>query len=125
MAKQEYPTEFETYWKAHEAALIEAAPRALREERANSNRMNTAGDWLIYVIPFMVMGRFDNAGLIANEMLNFIISIVLGVLCFGLVTFIKPYVTNKRNIVDIDQDIKDYFFSVYRKEGLCGLEKLA
>lgn len=124
MAEQKYPEEYEAYWKSHEADLIKVAPKVLREERANSNKMNTAGDWLIYIIPFIVMVGFDNAGLIANEMLNFIISIVLGVLCFGLVTFIKPYVTNKRNIVDIDQDIKDYFFSIYRKEGVDGLEKL-
>lgn len=124
MTEQKYPTEFETFWKAHEAALIEVAPHVLREERANSNKMNTAGDWMLYIIPFMVMVGFQNAGLVANEMLSFIISIVLGVLCTGLVTFIKPYITNKRNIVDIDRDIKDYFLCVYQKEGVDGLEKL-
>lgn len=124
MAEQKYPKEFETYWKAHEAALIAVAPRVLREERNNSNKMNTAGDWLVYIIPFMVMVGFQNTKLIGNEMLNFIISIVLGVLCFGLATFIKPYVTNKRNLVDIDADIKDYFFCIYQKDGEKGLDEL-
>lgn len=124
MAEQKYPEEYEAYWKSHEADLIKVAPKVLREERTNSSKMNTAGDWLLFIIPFMVMGGFDNAGLIANEMLNFIISIVLGVLCFGIATFIKPYITNKRNVVDIDKDIKDYFFCVYQKEGVDGLEKL-
>ena len=31
MSKQKYPIEFESYWKAHEAELIQVAPRALRE----------------------------------------------------------------------------------------------
>ena len=124
MSKQKYPIEFESYWKAHEAELIQVAPRALREERNNSSKMNTAGDWTLYIITFIVMVGFLNTKLISNEMFNFIVSIVLGVLCFGIVTYIKPYITNKRNIVDIDNDIEDYFFSIYQKEGVDGLKKL-
>ena len=79
---------------------------------------------MLYIIPFIVMVGFLNTKLISNEMFNFIVSIVLGVLCFGIVTYIKPYITNKRNIVDIDNDIEDYFFSIYQKEGVDGLKKL-
>ena len=46
MAEQKYPEEYETYWKSHEADLIKVAPKVLREERTNSNKMNTAGDLL-------------------------------------------------------------------------------
>ena len=96
-----YTKEFEDYWKTHEAALLRVAPKVLRDERANNGKMNTAGDWLLFIIPIMAM-----------------------VACFVFSVYIKPYVTGKRNIVDIDADIKDYFFAIYQKEGVKGLKEL-
>ena len=50
-----YTKEFEDYWKTHEAALLRVAPKVLRDERANNGKMNTAGDWLLFIIPIMAM----------------------------------------------------------------------
>ncbi len=49
---------------------------------------------------------------------------LIGIACFVFSVYIKPYVTGKRNIVDIDADIKDYFFAIYQKEGVKGLKEL-
>lgn len=122
MAGNIYPHEFETYWKAHEASLIQAAPKVLREERENNGKMNTAGDWLLFVIPIMAMIGFMNTDFIEKELSKFLVALAIGVVCYGVSVYIKPYVTGKRNIVDIDADIKAYFFTVYEKEGIKGLD---
>lgn len=123
MPAKKYPKEFEAYWKAHTQSLIEAAPPTLREERKNNGKMNTTGDWLLFIVPFFVGIGFMNTHLIKAEMLNFVVGLVVVVLCYGLAMMVRPYVTGKRSIADIDADIKDHFLSVYEKEGTAGLEK--
>ena len=119
-----YTREFEDYWKTHEAALLRVAPKVLRDERANNSKMNTAGDWLLFIIPIMAMVGFMNTDFIQKELLRFLVAMLIGIACFVFSVYIKPYVTGKRNIVDIDADIKDYFFAIYQKEGVKGLKEL-
>lgn len=116
--------EFENYWKHHQQALIQRAPQALKKERENTGKMNTAGDWLLFVIPIIAMVCFMNYGLFAKEMVNFLVALVVGVIFFFLSMLLKPYVTGKRNVVDIDEDIKQHFYQIYQKQGLKGLEDL-
>ena len=122
--KKTYTEEFEKYWKDHEQSLIEAAPPVLKEERKNNGKMNTTGDWLLFIVPFFVGIGFMNAHIIKGEMVNFIIGLIVVVVCYGIAMMIRPYITGKRSIVDIDADIKDYFFAVYQKEGTVGLEEI-
>lgn len=124
MSENKYPKEFEEYWKQHELQLINVSPKVLQEERKNSGKMNTAGDWLLFVIPLIAGIGFINTKLIANEMLNLICGMVIVVICFALEMLIRPYVTGKRSVAEIDQDIKDYFFAVYEKDGIKGIESL-
>lgn len=116
--------EFENYWKHHQSELIQRAPQALKEERENTGRMNTAGDWILFVVPIIAMVGFMNYGLFAQEMVNFLVALVIGIVFFFLSMLLKPYVTGKRSVVDIDKDIKRYFYQIYQKEGLKGLENL-
>lgn len=122
--ESKYTKEFEDYWKTHEAALMRVAPKVLREERANNGKMNTAGDWLLFIIPIMAMVGFMNTDFIKGELVRFLVAMLIGIACFVFAVYIKPYVTGKRNIVDIDADIKDYFFAIYQKEGIKGLNNL-
>lgn len=124
MTEKKYPKEFEDYWKAHEQSLIEAAPPVLRDERKNNGKMNTTGDWLLFIVPFFVGIGFMNTHLIKAEIPNFIVGLIVVVLCFGVAMMIRPYITGKRSISDIDADIKGYFFSVYQEKGLDELEKI-
>ena len=50
--------EFEDYWKKHRASLLLAAPKDLQEERNRSEKLNTFGDWLLYLAPIVVMVAF-------------------------------------------------------------------
>lgn len=125
MSETKYPVEFEQYWKTHEQQLINVAPSVLREERKNNGKMNTTGDWLLFIVPFFVGIGFMNTHIIKSEMVNLIIGLIVVVVCFGIAMMIRPYITGKRSIADIDADIKDYFLAVYNEKGLQGLEKLA
>jgi hypothetical protein len=116
--------EFEDYWKRHQSELIQRAPQALKEERTNTGKMNTAGDWLLFAIPVIAMVGFMNYGFFAKEMLNFVVALVIGVVFFFLSMLLKPYVTGKRSVVDIDEDIKRHFYQIYQRQGLKGLENL-
>lgn len=115
--------EFESYWSVHQKRLIERAPAALREERKESGRMNTAGDWILEAFPIVAVVAFMNYGFVGSELLNFLLALVVGVIVFTLINLIKPYVTGKRNIGEIDKDIKAYFYKIYQEQGLNELEK--
>lgn len=101
--------DFETYWTEHKTELIARAPQHLRQERENALKMNTAGDWLLAIVPIIVMVAFLSAGLIHSEILNFAVAALIGCVAYALTIFVKPYVTGKRSLVDIDNDIKAYF----------------
>ncbi len=116
MTENTYPRDFEAYWEKHKADLIGKAPRALKEERENNGKMNTAGDWLLFALPVIVIIGFTNTDFIKNELFRFVVALVIGMACFVVTVYIKPYVTGKRSIVDIDADIKDYFYSVYKEK---------
>lgn len=124
MADKKYPKEFEEYWKKHEQSLLEAAPATLREERKDNGKMNTTGDWLLFIVPFFVGIGFMNTQIIKAEMANFIVSIIVVVICYGLAMMIRPYVTGKRSIADIDADIKEHFYAVFKEKGIDGLEEI-
>lgn len=116
--------EFEDYWKKHRDSLLLAAPQALQEELREAPKLNTAGDWLLYVVPIIVMVAFINAKVIQGEILNFLVAVVLGIAATLVSMWLKPYVTGKRRATDIDADIKAYFYQIYQKQGLAALEAM-
>lgn len=116
--------EFENYWNAHQQLLLPHAPQPLQDERARSGKMNTAGDWLLAALPVVAMVALMEWGVWANEMLNFVTALALGVVVYALTIYVKPMVTGKRSIVDIDEDIKQHFYDIYRREGLKGLRRI-
>ncbi len=122
--KKIYDKQFEAYWKANEQSLIAAAPSVLGEERKNNGKMNTAGDWLLFIIPLVAGIGFMNSNLIESEMVNLIVGLAIVVVCFGIAMMIRPYVTGKRSIADIDAEIKDYFYAIYKDKGTAGLDSL-
>lgn len=114
--------EFEDYWNSHRARLIRRCPASLKDERQNSSKMNTAGDWLLFIVPVVAMILFINHGFIKNEMINLVVTLVIGIIVYVLSDMLKPYVTGKRNVVDIDKDIKRHFYQIYKEKGLKALD---
>lgn len=124
MSEKNYTKEFEQYYLKHEQELINVAPSVLREERKNNGKMNTTGDWLLFIIPFFAGIGFMNTHFIKSEMVNLIVGLIVVVVCFGIAMIIRPYITGKRSITEIDGDIKNFFYVVYEKEGIEGLDKM-
>ena len=116
MTENTYPRDFEIYWESHKADLIRQAPRALKEERENNGKMNTAGDWLLFAFPIIVIVGFTNTDFIKSELLRFVMALAIGLVCFVITVYVKPLVNGKRSIVDIDADIKAYFYGIYKEE---------
>lgn len=122
--REDMEKEFEDYWMKHRGSLLLAAPQTLQEEMRNASKLNTAGDWLLYAVPIIVMVAFINAKIVQGELPNFLIAMALGIAATLLSIWLKPYVTGKRRLSDIDADIKTYFYHIYQKRGLDALEKM-
>lgn len=114
--------EFEDYWKLHSKQLIAKAPPQLAAELKHSQGMNTAGDWLVLLFVIAPGVTFASAGVIPNEILNFVCALGIIVVLNVVGELLKPYVTGKRRAGDIIQDIKNYYYYRYKQEGsLAGL----
>lgn len=110
--------EFEDYWKRNRQQLIAHAPAALREERERSGNINTVGDWLLLIIPVAFIIWFSGHGFFQNELLNYLVAAALGIIVFFIANILKPLVTGKRNVIDVDEDIKQHFYKIYQQSGL-------
>ena len=115
--------EFEEYWESHRQLLINHAPKSLQEERKSNTKMNSVGDWLLFSLPIMVMIIFYDQHFILNGLGTLVMTAVLGVLVFMGSELLKPYVTRKRSLLEIDDDIKQYYYRVYKEKGLKFIEE--
>jgi len=116
--------EFEKYWKKHRDSLVQIAPQNLKEERKASSKMNTAGDWLLLVIPIVVFLWVSDSGPMDSILGNFLIALGCFLVAFYLTILAKPYVTGKRNVTEIDINIQKHFYQIYQKGGLGALDEL-
>lgn len=107
--------EFDEFWTAHRQQLIAAAPRRLAEERAHSLGMNTMGDWLLWIVPVGITVTLMDYQLVESRLLNMLVLLVICVACVVLCLIVKPYVTGKRSVVDIDEEIKQYYYDRYKR----------
>lgn len=55
-----------------------------------------------------------------SPIINFVIVLFIGVITLILGQMISPYVTGKRRITDIDNDIKQYYYNKYKHTGELG-----
>lgn len=107
--------EFDIHWSTHKKRLMGASP--FHEEWNESKRMSTAGDWLLMAFPVIVFVAFVSSGLIKHELLNYVLGGVLCGIALVVSEFIKPYVTGKRSIGDIEKDAKEFYFKKYQETG--------
>lgn len=112
--------EFENYWNLHHKQLIETAPSKLAEERKRSLGVNTTADWLLIAFPVIVMVVLMDYNFVNSPIINFVIVLFIGVITLVLGQMSSPYVTGKRRITDIDNDIKQYYYNKYKHTGELG-----
>ncbi len=109
--------EFEDFWAAHSKQLIDRAPEHFREERKRNLSMNTLGDWLLWIVPIVIAISLMDYQFVSSKLVNFLILLVLCVVCVVVCQIIRPYVTGKRSLADIDNDIKQYYYQLYLRNG--------
>ena len=101
--------EFEDFWTAHSKQLIARAPKRLG--------MNTLGDWLLWIVPVGVVVCLMDYKFVASSLVNFLILLVICVVCVVVCQMVRPYVTGKRSVAEIDKEIKQYYYEQYRRDG--------
>ncbi|HAG33411.1 hypothetical protein CIK94_00740 [Prevotella sp. P4-51] len=109
--------EFEDFWTAHSKQLIARAPKRWQEERTHSLGMNTLGDWLLWIVPVGVVVCLMDYKFVASSLVNFLILLVICVVCVVVCQMVRPYVTGKRSVAEIDKEIKQYYYEQYRRDG--------
>ena len=50
-------------------------------------------------------------------LVNFLILLVICVVCVVVCQMVRPYVTGKRSVAEIDKEIKQYYYEQYRRDG--------
>ena len=107
--------EFEEFWTGHRKQLIDKAPRHFKEERNRNLGMNTLGDWLLWIVPVAVAVWMMEYKFVSSGIINVLIMLAICVACVTICQMIRPYVTGKRNVADIDEEIKQYYYHMYCK----------
>ena len=97
--------EFEDFWTAHSKQLIARAPKRWQEERT------------LWIVPVGVVVCLMDYRFVASSLVNFLILLVICVVCVVVCQMVRPYVTGKRSVAEIDKEIKQYYYEQYRRDG--------
>lgn len=114
--------EFEDYWQQHQKRLVLQAPRKLRDDYLESNRLDTPVDWLSFVLPIGVGILLQPMLHIESEILSWGIVLFVVVLCFALLQMLKPYFQKKKSTLQALDAIKQFYYERYQKYGLSKME---
>lgn len=108
-----YEPDFETLWNSKSLQQWTAgAPERFQSEMKQSQRPTTAGDWL-GIVPIVLVAVYMDKIPVNNELLRYLIAAVLIIVWFVIWQMIKPYVTGKRSIAQIEEDIKAYYHQLW------------
>jgi len=96
--------EFEEYWRTNKERLL--SEDAEYKELKNSYRMTSGADWLLYAIPVVAGLAFMNYCNVSRELLKWLLSAVVTVVCFVLCVFVKSLITSAPSLDDIEKRVK-------------------
>jgi len=114
--------EFEDYWQRHQKRLVLQAPKELRDEYLNSNRLNTPMDWICFILPIAVGVILQPRLNLSSEFLSWGIVLFVVVVCFVLLQQLKPHIQHKKTTIQALEAIKNYYYERYQKYGLDKME---
>ena len=96
--------EFDEYWKENREEILS---RNEEYRRAKENfKMNSGADMLLFGIPIVVGIVFMNNINLGNELLNWIASAGITVVCFAVCVWIKSLVTGSGSPDEVEDNIK-------------------
>ena len=114
--------EFEEYWKQHQKHLILNAPRKLREDYLESNKLNTPLDWVCFIIPIGVGITVQPLVKLGSEILSWAVVLLVVVVLFTLLQMFKPLLQKKKDTIEAIEHIKQFYYERYLERGLEHLE---
>lgn len=97
--------EFEKYWMAHRKQLLSANDEYRRVE--DSYKIKSGADLLLFGIPAVVGITFLSVCPMASELLKWLLSAVVTVVCFVVCVWVKSVLSGERSLEEIEREIKD------------------
>ena len=97
-------SEFEKYWKEHKFEILNADDEYNKAKE--SFKMNSGSDWLLFAIPVVAGLVFMQYVRLENEILNWIASACVIILCFIVCVLVKSITSGNVSLDDIETRIK-------------------
>lgn len=102
-------SEFERYWKAHRKEILSKSQEY--KDAQESFKLHNGFDWLMLGLPAIVGIVFVNNSPFHSELLSWLVSAILTILCYAICIWIKSLITGNVSPGETEERIK----SDYRK----------
>lgn len=96
--------EFEIYWLEHREEVLARNKEWL--EAKDKYKMRTGADWLLFGIPVVAGLVFLDRCPVKSELLKWLLSAVVIIICFALCVWVWSLLTGARTPDDVERDIK-------------------
>lgn len=97
--------EFEEYWKANRESILS---KDEEYRRAKDNfKMSNGSDMLLFGLPIVAGIVFMNNVHLGNELLNWIASAAVTIVCFAICAWIKSLITGNCSPDEVEARIKE------------------
>lgn len=96
--------EFDDYWKSNRKEIL-SHDEEYRRAKENF-KMNSGADMLLFGIPIVAGIVFISNVSLGNELLNWIASAVVTIMCFAVCVWIKSLVTGSGSPDEVEEKIK-------------------
>jgi hypothetical protein len=99
--------EFEERWHENRRTLLQndAEWRQLQD----SYKMSSGADWLLFAIPVVAGIASFNYVPLSSEILKWLISVAITIVCFAICVWIKTLVSGTKTADEIERRVKEEF----------------
>ena len=96
--------EFEEYWNKNRESILS---KHEEYKHAKENfKMSNGSDWLLFGIPIVAGIVYINNVQLGNELLNWVASAAVTIICFVVCVWIKSLITGSKSPDETEKDIK-------------------
>lgn len=96
--------EFEEYWNKNRESILS---KNEEYKHAKENfKMSNGSDWLLFGIPIVAGIVYINNVQLGNELLNWVASAAVTIICFVVCVWIKSLITGSKSPDETEKDIK-------------------
>lgn len=96
--------EFETYWAQNRATILNGD--ASYKKAKESYKISSGADWLLYAIPVIAGIVFMDWCPITHELLKWLLSAVVTIVCFALCVWVKSLTSGEASPEEVEKRIK-------------------